>query len=167
MVCSVDHLPSNNSPLASRLLYRLHLLPLHVLFVLHVYWVIRGTTVTLLANLVFLSHPLISVQNIIVLLLHELPSLYISLHLCDPTCLNQALFLNFLLMTLFSVVGGEVLSKAIHGSDEVRRGRIWVVHFCIVYKLVISSNVLSRSHLIQEFLIYIRVCGEVCSRSLL
>ena len=119
MVRSINHLPSNNSPLASRLLYRLHLLPLYVLFVLHVYRVVGGATVTFLTNLVFLSHPFISVFNIVVLLFHEFPSLDISLHLGNSTCFNQALFLNLFLMTLLSVVSGEVLRKAIHGADEV------------------------------------------------
>ena len=60
-------------------------------------------------------------------------------------------------MTLVSVVGGKVFSKAIHGADEVRRCWVWVVNFRIVYKLVISSNVLSRSHLVQEFFVYFGV----------
>ena len=120
MVRSINHMPSNNSPSAPRLLYRLHLLSLYVLFVLHVYRVVGGATVTFLTNLVFLSHPFISVFDIVVLLFHELPSLDISLHLGHSARFNQALFLNLLLMTLFSVICGKVLLKSIHGADEVR-----------------------------------------------
>ena len=167
MVSPVDHLPSNNSSLAPWLLYRLHLLPLNVLFVFHVHWVIGGATVTFLPNLVFLSHPLISSINIIVLLLHEFPSLDISLHLCYSARLDQALFLNFLLMTLLSIIRSEVLLKAIHGALVVGRCWVWVIHFRVVHKLVISSNVLSSSHLVQKLLIYFWVRGEVRSCSLL
>ena len=165
MVSSVNHLPSNNGSLAPRLLYRLHFLPLHVLFVLHVHWVVRGATVTFLSNFVFLTHPLISEFKIIVLLLHKFPPLYISLHLGDSASFNQALFLNFLLMALLSVVGGEVLLEAIYGSDEVRGCWVWVVQLGVVHELMIPSNVLPRSHLVQKLLIYIRIQGGVGVRS--
>ena len=160
-------MPSNNSSLAPRLLYRFHFLPLHVPFVLHVHRVIRGATVTLLTNLVFLSHPFISVFNIVVLLFHELPPLDISLHLGNSARLNQALFLNLVLMTLFSIVWGEVFRKAIHWAHKVWRCWIWVVHFCVVNEFLIPSNVLSCSHLVQELFIYLWVRVEVNCRSLL
>ena len=155
MVSPVDHLPSNNSSLAPWLLYRLHLLPLNVLFVFHVHWVIGGATVTFLPNLVFLSHPLISSINIIVLLLHEFPSLDISLHLCHATSFDQRLLLEFFLLALLSVIICVIFGESIHWGGKMWRFWIRVINFSVVYKLMVPTNILSHSQLVDEVVILV------------
>lgn len=121
--------------------------------IFHVKRVVRRTTVTLLPNFILLAHLLVSLFFGWILVLHELPTLNISLHLRQASSLNKRLLLKLLLLTHVPIMLSIIFRKPIHWCSEVRWLGIRVVQLCIINKLMVSSNVFTRTQLVDKVFI--------------
>ena len=121
--------------------------------IFHVKWVVRRTTITLLPNFVLLAHLLISLIFGWILVLHELPSFDISLHLRQSSSLNERLLLKLLLLTHGTIMLSIIFRKPVHRCSEMRWLGIRIVQLCIINELMISSNVFTCAQLVDKVLI--------------
>ena len=108
------------------------------------------TSVAFLSDLVLISGYLFSLLLCVVLMLHKLPALDIPVHLVHATLLDCALFLNFLIEALLTIIVGEILRVTVQGAGEVRRLWIWVIQLCVIDELVIHTNVLCHPLLVRH-----------------
>ena len=109
-----------------------------------------STTIALHANLVLLAHPLISLFFSGILMLHEFPPLDISVHLIHSARFDGALFLDFLLISLLSIMFSKVFGVTVEWARKVRRFRVRVVQLSIINELMVDSDVLSHPLLVLD-----------------
>ena len=100
--------------------------------------------------MVFLSHALLAEFVLILLLFHELPPLNIPVHLIHPSGLDSSLLLEFLLFSEIPIVICVILVCPVDGPRKVRRLWVGFVNLSVVHKLVVASNVLPCSKLVEE-----------------
>ena len=152
LTCQLHLMPSNDLALTPRLFQALHLDTLGRCFILIADGVVMPTPVTFLANLIFLAHLLVSDLLRVVLMLHVLPSLYISVHLVHSTRLYCTLLLQIFVISLLTVVLCKIFRVTVKRTSEMRRLWIRAIHLSIVYELMVQANVLSHSLLILDIL---------------
>ena len=155
MICLLNVNSSQLSSLTSHFLNCLQPISWLRRFIGHIDWVVGGTTVAFLTDFVFLSHFFVSLFLSGILLLHEFPSLDISLHLCQATSFDQRLLLEFFLLALLSVMICVIFGESIHWSGKMWRFWIRVINFSVVYKLMVPTNILSHSQLVDEVVIVV------------
>lgn len=143
----LDHVASDICALTSRLLQILHFFTLRWSLVLVTDWIVCCRTIAFLAKFVLFAHAFKLVILRTVLVLHELPSFDVSLHLLMSARFKFLLFYFALLCACVSVVRGKVFLVSVHRGSEMAGRGVWIVEFGVVYEFVVRSDVLSSSEL--------------------
>ena len=140
--------------LTAHLFLLLHSLTLWGSFVFHIDRIVWCTAIPFLAKFVFASHAVKLLILCTVLILHELPSFDVSIHLLHPPRLNTLLPQLTLALSLLTIMRGKIFVQSIERARcKVRWLWVWMIQLSIVHKFMVASDILSSPQIVQVWLI--------------